>query len=319
MMPTYQLSQAQHVRRSMTAFLGVMALLAALVVLPQNAAQAATAVPLATAEGFAILGGSTITNTGQTTVTGAIGLHPGTAVTGFGPGADAVTLNGALHLTDALALQAKTDLTTAYNNAAAQSPATQIPTELGGSILTPGVYTSAAGTFGITGQLTLDAQGDPDAVFIFQMGSTLTTAAASSITLVNDADACNVFWQAGTSATLGANSTFKGTIMADQSITLGNGAAVEGRVLARTAAVTMDSNTITNAVCTAAVDDEIIDQPVVDETPEQITEVPQGPVAAGDGTSAKTSNAGAVLAGTLLLALTVTALGLIARRRGFRG
>jgi cell division septation protein DedD len=237
--------------RREAAYIAVLvALMTAGLLLPVDGAQAATTVPLGTTDSFAILGGSTITNTGPSVVTGDIGLHPGTSVTGFGPGADQVTQDGSLHVTDGVALQAKNDLTTAYNDAAGQTPVTRVPTELGTTTLKPGVYDSAAGTFGVTGTLTLDAEGNPDAVFIFKMASTLTTASASSVSLINGADVCNVFWQVGSSATLGTNSTFRGTVMALTSITLNNRATVEGRVLAREGAVTLDTNVITNAACT---------------------------------------------------------------------
>ncbi|MEX2395340.1 MAG: ice-binding family protein, partial [Actinomycetota bacterium] len=196
--------------------------------------------------------GSTITNTGPTTITGDVGLHPGTAVTGFGPGADAVTQIGALHIADAVAEQAKVDLTSAYDEAAAR-PATEIGTELGGAILTPGVYDSASGTFGITGTLTLDGQNNPDAVFVFQMASTLTTASASVVNLINGADPCDIYWQVGSSATLGTVSIFQGNILASASITVTTGATIVGSALARSAAVTMDTNTITASACAAAV------------------------------------------------------------------
>ncbi|MDP9848479.1 ice-binding family protein [Streptosporangium lutulentum] len=145
-------------------------------------------VSLGTAGSFAVLAGST--------VTGNLGLSPGTAVTGFPPG----TVNGTIHAADATAEQAKTDLTAAYDDAAARTPAATVPTELGGTTVTPGVYTSAAGTFGITGNLTLNAQGDPNAVFVFQAASTLVTASASTVTLTGGAQASNVFWQVGSSA-----------------------------------------------------------------------------------------------------------------------
>lgn len=208
-------------------------------------------VGLGTADDFAVLAGTTITNTGPTTITGDVGLHPGTDVTGF----DSVTLSGDLHQTDAVAEQAKVDLVTAYNDAAGRTPVTTVATELGGQTLTGGIYGSESGTFEITGPLTLDAEGDPSAVFIFQTASTLTTASASSVNLINGAQACNVFWQVGSSATLGTASSLMGTVMALESITLTTGATVEGRMLARNGAVTMDSNTITRSVCTAAVPD----------------------------------------------------------------
>jgi Ice-binding-like len=207
-------------------------------------ARAATAVPLGTAEPFAVLAGSTVTNTGPTVVNGDLGLSPGTAVTGFPPG----TVNGSQHVTDAVAAQAQTDLTTAYNDAAAQAPTGTVSADLGGQRLAPGVYRSAS-SLGLTGALTLDAQGNADAVFIFQAGSTLTTASASSVNLVNGAQACNVFWQVGSSATLGTASSFRGSILALTSITATTGATVDGRLLARNAAVTLDTNTITRSRC----------------------------------------------------------------------
>lgn len=211
--------------------------------------RAATAVSLGTADSFAVLAGSTVTNTGASVITGNLGLSPGSAVTGFPPG----TLNGTQQVANGNAIQAQSDLTTAFNNASGQTPVSTVPTELGGTTKTAGVYDSAPGTFGITGTLTLDAQGDPNAVFIFKTASTLITGGASNVSLVNGAQACNVFWQVGSSATLGTNSTFKGNILALTSATLTTGANVEGRVLARNGAVTLDSNTVTKATCAAPV------------------------------------------------------------------
>jgi hypothetical protein len=150
---------------------------------------AATAVGLGTADGYAVLAGSTITNTGPTTITGDVGLHPGSSVTGFG----SVTLNGTLHVADAAAEQAKVDLVTAYDTAVGSGPATRVATELGGATLKAGVYDSASGTFEITGTLTLDAEGDPYAVFIFQTNSTLVTHTNSIVSIINAGQACNVF------------------------------------------------------------------------------------------------------------------------------
>jgi len=209
---------------------------------------ATTTVALNTADAFAVLAGTTITNTGSSVITGDLGLSPGTEVTGFPPG----TVSGVQHITDATALQAQTDLITAYDDAAGRTPVTTVPTELGGTTLTSGVYDSADGTFGITGTLTLDAEGDANAVFIFKTASTLITVNDSVVSLINGAQACNVFWQVGSSATLGTNSTFKGNILALTAATLTTGANVEGRVLARNAAVTLDTNIITKATCAVA-------------------------------------------------------------------
>ena len=208
-------------------------------------AGAATAVGLGTADEFSVLAGSTVTNTGPTTVSGSLGVSPGTAITGFPPG----IVGGTIHSADATAAQAQTDTTTAYNTAASQTPATAVAVELGGRTLEPGVYRN--GTLGITGTLTLDAQGDPDAVFVFQAGSTLITASGSRVNMINGAQACNVFWQVGSSATLGTSTQFVGTVLALTSITANNGATVQGRLLARNGAVTLDNNVITTAGCAA--------------------------------------------------------------------
>ncbi|MEV7968052.1 ice-binding family protein [Sphaerisporangium sp. NPDC088356] len=213
---------------------------------PHTASAAVAPVSLGTATNFAVLAGTTVTNTGATTVTGDLGVSPGTAVTGFPTG---TVTGGTIHSADAAAAQAQAALTAAYNDAASRTPATTVPTQLGGTTLTPGVYNSAAGTFQITGNLTLDAQGDPNAVFIFQAASTLVTASASTVTLVNGASACNVFWQVGSSATLGTNSSFAGNILALTSITVTTGVTVNGRTLARNGAVTLDTDAIARPVC----------------------------------------------------------------------
>jgi len=211
------------------------------VVGPPSANAATPPVSLGTAASFAVLAASTVTNTGPTIINGDLGLSPGTAVTGFPPG----QVNGTVHTADAIALQAKNDLAAAYDDAAARPTSSTVPVELGGTTKTPGVYDSPAGTFGITGTLTLDAQGDPNAVFIFKAASTLITASASSVDLINGARSANVFWKVGSSATLGTYSILRGTVMALASITVTTGVTVDGRTLARTAAVTLDSDTIT--------------------------------------------------------------------------
>ncbi|GAA4230574.1 hypothetical protein FHR32_003622 [Streptosporangium album] len=206
-------------------------------------------VPLGAAASFAVLAGSTVTNTGLSVVTGDLGLSPGTAVTGFPPG----TVNGAVHAADATAAQAQSDLTAAYDDAASRTPAATVATELGGTTVTPGVYTSASGTFGITGNLTLDGQGDPNALFVFQTASTLITASASTVALTGGAQARNVFWQVGSSATLGTGSSLAGNVLALTSITVTTGVSVDGRVLARNGAVTLDTDTITRPAGTLSV------------------------------------------------------------------
>ena len=193
------------------------------------------------ADDFAILASSTVTSTGLTVVTGDLGVSPGTAVTGFPPG----TVTGTIYAADAVAARAQIDLTIAYNDAAGRTAVT-IATELGGTSPVPGVYNSAAGTFGITGNLIL--AGDANAVWIFQAASTLITAAGSQVVLSGGARAVNVYWVVGSSATLGADSFFKGSIMAYASITMYAGAEVEGRALAQTGAVTLNANAVAKPV-----------------------------------------------------------------------
>jgi len=192
--------------------------------------------------GFTVLAGSTVANTGFTTVNGDLGLSPGSAVTGFPPG----IITGAQHVSDSAANQAQLDLTVAYNDAAGRTVgAISVAGNLGGLTLPPGLYKSTSSLEISSGDLTLDAQGDAHAVFIFQIASTLTTTSGRQVILSGGAKAANVYWQVGSSAVLGTTSVFKGTIMADQSITLATGATLEGRALTRIAAVTLDSNVIT--------------------------------------------------------------------------
>jgi len=223
----------------------VLALLVALTL--ASGAKAQAPVFLGTTDQFAVLGGSTVTNTGPSVINGDLGVSPGSAVTGFPPG----IVNGTVHAADAVAGQAQSDLTTAYNDAAGRACQFALTgQDLGGMTLTHGVYcfTSSAQ---LTGTLTLDAQGDPNAVFIFQIASTLTTASASTVNLINGAQSCLVYWQVGSSATLGTTTTFRGNIFALTSSTVTTGTTVDGRVLARNGAVTLDSNTITRAQCAA--------------------------------------------------------------------
>ncbi|MEX0932365.1 MAG: ice-binding family protein [Parcubacteria group bacterium] len=254
-----------------------------------------TTIDLGSAEDFAVLAGSTITNTGSSVINGDLGLSPGTSVTGFPPG----VLNGAENIANALAISAKTSLGNAYSDGASRS-ATTIPTELGGSTRMAGVYDSADGTFGITGTLTLDGEGDPNAVFIFKTSSTLTTAGASSVILTGEAQACNVFWVVGSSATLGENSSLKGSILAQTSITLTTGAEVEGRVLARSGAVTLDSNQVTMTKCDNSVSEST---PIVEEEETATTTVEVTATTTVDVTATTTATTTPVVFITPVLAI----------------
>ena len=315
-------------------------------------AQAATTVPLGTAGAYAVLAGSGITNTGASTITGDVGSSPTASETGFAacPGANCVALTGANHTSpnpnDAVTQGAKAALTNAYNNAAGQTPTTVL-TELAGQTLTPGVYTSASGTFGMSGTLTLDGQNNAGAVFIFQTASTLITGGTGNVNLIRGAQACNVFWKVGSAATLGAGSTLRGTILAHDSISLGDGVTVLGRLLAGeqasgTGAVTLIHDTITSSVCAAS--------PVVTATPTptptavtpsqsaaaasasaaalraaatstapaggQIARIPVGAVRTGDGSMSKPAGSSPYLGGAVaIVALGAVAGSVVARRR----
>jgi hypothetical protein len=207
-------------------------------------------VTLGAAASFGILAASTVTSTPipPSAVQGDVGVSPGTAITGFPPG----TLTGGLHSGDTVAAQAHADLATAYADAAGRTPGALISTDLAGRTLTPGVYAASAAALalGAGGTLTLDAQGNPAAVFILQAGSTLTTGALSNVALVGGAQACNVFWLVGSSATLGATSLLAGTLLASTSISMGAGVTIDGRALARDAAVTMIGDTVNAEPCT---------------------------------------------------------------------
>jgi hypothetical protein len=229
------------------ALVGGLALLVAVAVaLPASAAEAP--VGLGTLASYGVLGASAVTNTGSSVVTGNVGVSPGSAVTGFPPG---VVVGGTIHATDADAAAAQAAATTAYDDAAGRATTAAVGADIGGQTFGPGVYT-ASSTLGVTGTASLDAKGDPSAVFVFQVGSALTTASASSIALLNGAQACNVFWKVTSSATLGTASTFVGTLVALADVTATTGAAIDGRLVARTGAVTLDNNRITAPVCAAS-------------------------------------------------------------------
>ncbi len=283
-----------------------------------GAGAAVTPVPLGTAAPFVVLAGAGITNTGPTTLIGDLGTFPTTSVSGAG----SMTITGTNHGGDAVTQGAKDALVTAYNSAAGQTPATPIAADLAGQTLAPGVYNSAS-SIGLTGALTLDGGGNPRAVFVFQAGSTLTTASASTVTLVNGAQACNVFWQVGSSATLGTGSQFRGSILALTSITVTTGATVEGRVLARNGAVTLDTNTITRPQCastsasptsttSAKPTSKATHKPTAGPTSgpgssatPQVGLVPRGPVDSGSDTRSRGTGA----AGMVVVGLAVVLLG----------
>ncbi|MFA5933828.1 MAG: ice-binding family protein [Candidatus Paceibacterota bacterium] len=235
--------------------ISIFVLALALVFSDANLVKAATAVSLGTADSFAVLAGSGITNTDATTITGDVGSFPTTTQTGFGT----VTINGTNHAGDATTQSAKTDLVTAYGAAGQANSGVNggvVTSDLGtfnGGTLTPGVYeeNDAPNSLSITGTLTLDGGGDPNAVFIFKSGSTLTTASSSVVNLINGTQACNVFWQVGSSATLGTGSNFKGNILAMDSITDDGGSTITGRLLARNALVTLNNTTVTRTPCAA--------------------------------------------------------------------
>ncbi len=312
------LAYRPNARRTRWGMVSVAAL--ALVVALPSGAQAATAPPLGTADSFVVLAGAGITNTGPTTLNGDVGTFPTTSITGFGT----VTLNGTNNAGNAVTQGAKDDLVVAYDAAAGAGPATAISVELGGRTLTPGVY--SGGELGLTGTLTLDGGGDPDAVFIFQATSTLITASASRVTVING-NPCNVFWQVTSSATLGTRSQFVGTIMALTDISLTTGATIEGRALARNGAVTLQANTITTPVCTLTGGPSPSPTPTTPESTtgptgtsgDQVTDVPEGAVGTGDGSTSGGNGTPGLVAATLLTVgagfATVVAL---RRRRGAR-
>ncbi len=274
---------------------------------------------LGTAGSFAVLAGAGITNTGPTTIKGDVGTYPTTTETGFG----SVTLNGTDHAGDAVTQGAKTDLTTAYTTAAGAGPTIPVVGDLGGQTLTPGVYNTAT-SLALTGTLTLS--GTSSDVWIFQAGSTLTTASGSSVVFSGGATPCNVFWQIGSSATIGTGSAFKGTIMALTSITLTTGATIDGRALARNGAVTLDTNTITNS-CSAA--SAASATPAATPAASAASATPAASAASatpaasavpntafqGDGTVASWPAFAAILLSALLLGLVVFRTTLAAERR----
>jgi hypothetical protein len=268
---------------------------ALLVSISGSAQAAAVAIPLGTADSFVVLAGSGVTNTGPTTLNGDIGTLPTTSITG----AASLTINGVNHAGDGVTATAKSDLSTAYDNASGQGPVDEtISANLGGRVLLPGVYFQA-GTMNLTGALTLDAGGNPDAVWVFRTNSDLIVAGSASVVLTNGAQACNVFWRVGSSATIGTSATFRETILALTSITVATNATIYGRALAQTGTVTLDSNTITRIPCSAAV---------------------PGGVGTGDGsTSQAVGNVGTYILAAAVLAVGIGATAVLVTRRRREG
>jgi len=242
-------TQAHFARLAVSAGIAITLVLSMVAVGQPAFAAGPPPVGLGTADSFAVLAGTpAITNTGPTTITGDVGISPAAAVTGFPPG----TVNGTIHAADAVALQAQSDLTIAYNDAAGRTPATTVAGgTLGGLTLVGGTYSAGGATLDLTGTLTLDAENDPSSTWIFQATSDLVTASSSAVTFINGGQACNVFWQVTSSATLGSGSSFAGTILALTSITMADGVTLDGRALARNGEVTMINDTITRASCAA--------------------------------------------------------------------
>jgi hypothetical protein len=238
-----------------------------------GSALAATApVGLGSAESFSVLAGSTVTNTGPTTMFGNLGLSPGSSVTG------APQVFGQTHVDDAVANEAKNSLTTAFNVAASRPSNGSAGTDLAGQMFLPGVRTASSSLLLSSGSVTLNAQGNPNAVFIFQIGTTLITGSNTSVSLVNGAQACNVFWEVGSSATLGTGTSFVGTLMASTTITANTAATIHGRLLAQTGAVNLEANTITTSSCTAGPE-----TPTAAEVATGTATAPKGATTVGSG------------------------------------
>jgi hypothetical protein len=224
----------------------LIAAFSALLLSTASALGATASVGLGTAASFSVLGASTVTNTGPTTMFGDLGLSPGSSVTG------APSVLGQTHVDDAVAVGAQSALTSAFNSAASRPSSGSAGTDLAGQVFLPGVRTASSSLLLSSGTVTLDAQGNPDAVFIFQIGTTLITGSNTTVSLVNGAQACNVFWQVGSSATLGTGTSFVGTVMANATITANTAATIHGRLLARTGAVNLEANTLTTSNCASS-------------------------------------------------------------------
>ena len=281
------------------------ALLSTTYTFARPASLAAPSAPsLGAAQVFAILAASTVTNTGDTTVTGDLGVSPGTEITGFPPG----IVNGTIHSADAAAAQAQDAVAAAYANLAGQACDEDLSGQnLGGRTLGPGVYCFSSSAQ-LTGALVLDAGGDTNGVFVFKIGSTLTTASGASVSLINGGNQCRVFWQVGSSATLGAGTAFSGNILALESISLNAGASVVGRLLARTGAVTLIGNPVSNQCWSAAIatPTATVEGPTETSTP---TETPTSTVEIPTATSTLTATVEIPTATSTLAATATSTVG----------
>jgi hypothetical protein len=280
-------------RRGAALIAGTM--VAMIPILVGNAASASVVptVPLGTSSANAVLGASTVTNTGPSTLDGSLGLWPGTSITGFPPGL--VLAPGTTNTANAAAQQAQSDLTAAYGNAAGRPVDATTTADLANLRLQPGVYAGPSRSpLGLTGPLVLDGGGDLSSVFIFQTDSTLITASSSTVTLINGAQECNVFWQVGSSATLGTSSVFRGNILALTSITVTTGVVVHGRALARNGAVTLDNDTFVRPTCAQPVVTTVVTGPTgsTSGSGTGLTGTGTTPTTAGSGTTPTTAGGG---------------------------
>jgi len=306
----FSVAPAAHRRHFATAAMAVLVSSTLVVVGSQAASAAVTPVLLGTADSFAVLAGAGVTGTGPNTLTGDLGTFPTTTVTGTGT----ITITGTNHGGDGVTQGAKTDLVTAYDVAAAEGPTSPIVADLAGQTLPAGIYNSGS-QISLTGVLTLDAAGDPDAMFVFQAGSDLIVGPGATVVLTNGAQACNVFWQVTSSASLDTSVSFKGSILALTSITLNTGATVEGRLLARNGNVTLDTNTVTVPFCAEAV--VPTSAPVAPGGSAPV--VPVGGVSTGDGSAVSgTSGVNPVLPALAFIGIALAGVaGYLGSRRRF--
>jgi hypothetical protein len=270
---------------------------------------------LGTSANYSVLGGSTVTNTGNSVLNGSLGLSPGTSITGFPPGI--VVPPGTIDNANAAAAQAQSDLTAAYVDAAGRPLNATTTADLGNLILVGGVYAGPSkGALSLTGPLTLDGAGDPSSVFIFQTDSTLITASSSTVTLINSAQECNVFWQVGSSATLGTNSVFAGNILALTSITVTTGVTVHGRALARNGAVTLDTDTFISPTCALGIPTTTTSSTTTTTPGATTTTVAGGTTSTTAAPVTGLPFTGSPISSTLLLAIGTLALGAFLIHRG---